>query len=254
MDQIEKIRTSSATDSASSDSEILPRESVFSLSGYTNLSEALKFIASEATPEYALFVDIPLKWGQRILERLEKDDGKIFGRKYRYTWNSHERTLRLSMPSPIHEAVTSWYIDMMLRWVSNGSITIAEAEEIEPLSNTPFTMPAFPYQQSTKIPDVAVTPDDGQSLPSFVIEVGWTEPMTALQADMELLLRGSEGLIQRGLVIKWYLQRRTGTVRGTACLWALDAYGRLTKQQEEWASGAQPHSRPVVAGVFGRDA
>ncbi|KAJ5143019.1 uncharacterized protein N7515_001806 [Penicillium bovifimosum] len=51
-------------------------------------------------------------------------------------------------------------------------------------------MPAWPYQQSTKIPDVAVTPDD---------------------ADMELLLRGSERQIQRGLTIKWYLQRRTGT-------------------------------------------
>ncbi|KAJ5543427.1 hypothetical protein N7461_009430 [Penicillium sp. DV-2018c] len=94
-------------------------------------------------------------------------------------------------------------------------------------------MPASQYQQSTKIPDVAVTPDDGQSLPSFVIEVGWTESMTALRADMELLLRGGEGQIKRGLIIKWYLQSRTGTVRGTGCLWALGADERLTKQQEE---------------------
>ncbi|KAJ5543428.1 hypothetical protein N7461_009431 [Penicillium sp. DV-2018c] len=58
MDQIEELRTTPATDSPSSTSEVPPREPVFSLSGYTNLSEALKFITSEATPEHALFIDI----------------------------------------------------------------------------------------------------------------------------------------------------------------------------------------------------
>lgn len=219
-----------------STSEIPLFQRVFSVSACKTLSEVVRFVTShldEENAEYTTFVGLPFNWGPRIFEQLDKEDGKILGRKYRITWNSFQRTLHLSMPSLLHEAVAIWYIHMTDIWFSNGNITLAEKKEITPRTNTTFTLPTSPYQQSSKVPDLAVRPNDGQSLPSFVIEVGWTEPMTALQADMELLLRGSGRKIQRGVTVKWYQQKNTKTVRGSVCLWALDDDERLTKQQEE---------------------
>lgn len=55
--------------------------------------------------------------------------------------------------------------------------------------------------------------------------------MIALQADMELLLRGSGREIKKGIAIKWYKQKNT--VRGIASVWGLDEYDLLVKEQEE---------------------
>lgn len=135
------------------------------------------------------------------------------------------------MPTLIHEAVALWYSSMTDIWLINGIITLREKKEIRHRTNITFTLPASPYEQSSKIPDVAVRPNDGLSLPSLVIEVRWTEPMIALETDIELLLRGSEREIQKGITIKWYQQNTT--VRGIASVWGLDKYDRLIKEQQE---------------------
>ena len=102
---------------------------LFSVSAYKTLSEVVRFVTShldEENAECTTFVGLPYDWGQRIFEQLDKEDGKILGRKYRITLNSFQRTLHLSMPSLIHEAAAFWYFRMIDIWFCNGNITLAE--------------------------------------------------------------------------------------------------------------------------------
>ena len=102
---------------------------LFSVSAYKTLSEVVCFVTShldEENAECTTFVRLPYDWGQWIFEQLDKEDGKILGRKYQITLNSFQRTLHLLMLSLIHEAAAFWYFCMIDIWFCNGNITLAE--------------------------------------------------------------------------------------------------------------------------------
>lgn len=118
-------------------------QQLFSVSAYKTFLEVVRFVTShldEENAEYTTFVRLPYNWGQQIFEQLDKEDGRVLGRKYRITLNSFQRTLRLSMPSLIHEAAAFWYFHMIDIWFSNGNITLAEKKQITSRTNTTFTL------------------------------------------------------------------------------------------------------------------
>lgn len=77
-----------------------------------------------------------------------------------------------------------------------------------------------PYKGAKKEPDYLIRPE-GLRLPTFTVESGWTETMTRLQDDLNLLLVGGNGDIKVVLVVKW-TRNSENKVKGTAHLYGLD--------------------------------
>jgi len=141
--------------------------------------------------------------------------------------------LHLKMPTAIHNCVLPWFFRCCSDWLRDGIITRVEQDGIHPQVGTTSTLAYSPYTQSSKEPDLLLRPKDGERLPSVAVEVGWSEGMAALEADCELLLRGSGGTIKVVVLIKWTLRRRSQTVSGEASVWMLNSSDQPVKRQTE---------------------
>ena len=80
-----------------------------------------------------------------------------------------------------------------------------------------------PYVASSKQPDQYVLPAD-LTMPTIVIESGWSEPAPMLHQDMRLWLRGGGGRVKVVLLFKWdkIINNR---VEGRVEVYDLDAVG-----------------------------
>ncbi|KAJ5486181.1 hypothetical protein N7530_000481 [Penicillium desertorum] len=89
-----------------------------------------------------------------------------------------------------------------------------------------------PYVTSRKEPDLFVR-YNSDSLPSFVIESGWSERWNDLLHDMNLLLVGGDRDIRAVVILKWKLNRLTSKVSGFAELYVRDRNGVPIQRQRE---------------------
>ncbi|CRL17917.1 unnamed protein product [Penicillium camemberti] len=176
------------------------------------------------------FTDIPTAWGPSIFACL--DDEEFLPRKYRKAWNSRDQVLCLKMPTLIHNSIQRWFAKCISGWERSGLITPNEKDMIDGEVGTTLTLPASPFTKTLKEPDILIDPDD-QHLPSVVFESGWSEPLNALEADCELLLRGSGGLIQIAIIINWTLNQTHQTVSGEASVWQLNDSDQPIRRQTE---------------------
>ena len=80
-----------------------------------------------------------------------------------------------------------------------------------------------PYKDARKEPDYLIRPE-GLRFPTFTAEAGWTETMTHLQDDLNLLLVGGNGKIKTVLIVNW-TRISNNKVKGTAELYGLDRAG-----------------------------
>jgi hypothetical protein len=109
----------------------------------------------------------------------------------------------------------------------------SERDLIDGEAGTRIMLPSSPFSKSIKEPDVLIDPGDGHNLPSVVIEAGWSEDMSGLEADIELLLRGSGGLTKVAILVKLYLREATRQVSGEASVWTLNAFEQPVRRQTE---------------------
>ncbi|KAJ5231037.1 hypothetical protein N7489_011745 [Penicillium chrysogenum] len=176
------------------------------------------------------FTDIPAAWGPSIFACL--DDEKLLPRKYRKSWNSRDHVLCLKLPNLIHNSIQRWFANCASEWERSGLITPNEKDMIDGTFGTTLTLTNSPFTKTLKEPDILVDPDD-QHLPSVVFESGWSEPLNALEADCELLLRGSGGLVQVAIIVNWTLNHTHQTVSGDASVWQLNDSDQPIRRQTE---------------------
>lgn len=86
-----------------------------------------------------------------------------------------------------------------------------------------ITFNTGPYKGSKKEPNHLIRPE-GLRLPTFTVVSGWTETMTRLQDDLNLLLVGGNGDIKVVLIVNW-TRTSQNKVKGTADLYGLDRNG-----------------------------
>jgi hypothetical protein len=72
----------------------------------------------------------------------------------------------------------------------------------------------------------------GMSLPTLVIESGWSESRRQLHEDRDLWLAGGAGSVQVVLIIKWTKNARK-EVKGDIEVFDLDPYGNIRGIQHE---------------------
>jgi hypothetical protein len=91
-----------------------------------------------------------------------------------------------------------------------------------------------PYQASEKEPDFCVIPigPPRPTLPTLVIETGWSESRPQLYQDRDLWLRGGQGFVQVVLIIKW-TRNTVKQVKGDIEVFDLDAAGNPRLLQRE---------------------
>lgn len=71
----------------------------------------------------------------------------------------------------------------------------------------------------------------GHPLPTIVIESGWSESLTQLHDDMNLLLIGGHGAINIVILVKWY--KNGANVSGVTELYSRDKSERPILRQQE---------------------
>ncbi|CAG8941198.1 unnamed protein product [Penicillium salamii] len=176
--------------------------------------------------------DVPPALGPLIIAVVEEDRDS-FPRKYRKSWNSRDLVLYLKVPTRVHNSVQRWWIRCTSELERNSIITPDEKNEIDGEFGTTLHLPSSPYSQSIKEPDVLIDPFDDLDLPSVVIECGWSESADELEADAEMLLRGSAGQTRVAVLVKFHLSKAHARVYGEASVWELDGLDQLVKRQTE---------------------
>lgn len=132
----------------------------------------------------------------------------------------------------------------MERWLLTGALSQAEIASLNVVAGTTLEFPRPLYSNSLKEPDVTIFPDRYDLRPANAFEVGWSEAADGLDADAELLLRGSSGAIRVVVTIKWHVNSRNRTVRGTLSAWRLDLYETPYRTQHEVIFPAPQSPRP----------
>lgn len=82
-----------------------------------------------------------------------------------------------------------------------------------------------PYTASRKEPDQCILPA-GKSLPTVVIESGWSETKPQLYRDRDLWLKGGVGNIQVVIILKWSADSER-KVKGDIEVYDLDTLGNI---------------------------
>jgi len=95
-----------------------------------------------------------------------------------------------------------------------------------------YTFRYGPYSGSSKIPDFYFRPTP-LTLPTLVVECGWSESANHLYNDMKLLLEGSNGSIKVVMIVKWTQLQGTKYVSGIVELFKRDRDGELRLEQCE---------------------
>ena len=154
------------------------------------------------------------------------------------------------MPEPIHDVHQKWWHDeVVLKWTLGGHATREELKTLWPgvessESHSILFSPVSrlliliaikfihgPYADSRKEPDFYLRAD-GDPLPRFVIETGWSDSYNRLLHDMNLWLVGGNGSVQAVLLLKWE-RVSFNRVMGYAELYGLDRNGMPKLIQNE---------------------
>jgi hypothetical protein len=88
-----------------------------------------------------------------------------------------------------------------------------------------------PYQDCTKEPDYFFVVGDSTEA-TVAFEAGWSENLPRLRQDIDLLLRGSGGSIDRVVVINW-TKRAGNHVAGVVQVYLLDQFGSTQLEQQQ---------------------
>lgn len=120
-------------------------------------------------------------------------------------------------PTEIHDCHQGWVFKHIVDWVLSGDLTRDEEDQLctrvgtskpfmvplseNPEANTALEMTGI-HRGSRKEPDLFLRVE-GQSLPTLVIETGWSESRRNIDRDMRLLLLGGSNIIKTALIIKW---------------------------------------------------
>jgi hypothetical protein len=137
------------------------------------------------------------------------------------------------MPTPLHNSVQRWLTTCASEWERNGIVTPDERDKIDGEYGTTIKLHCSPFAQSLKEPDILIDPFDGQHVPSVVVEAGWSESSTGLEANAELLIKSSGGLIRVAVLVEWRLSKEHQKVSGEASVWVLNGSDQLLRRQIE---------------------
>ncbi|OJJ83629.1 uncharacterized protein ASPGLDRAFT_26510 [Aspergillus glaucus CBS 516.65] len=107
--------------------------------------------------------------------------------------------------------------------VVQSSLTFAEKKGLEIYVGTTFTEFGGSYTHSRKEPDLCIKPV-GMTLPTVVIESGWSESREQLYEDRDLWLKGGRESVQMVIIVKW-TQNAAKQVEGDIELVDLDTDG-----------------------------
>ncbi|OJJ78968.1 uncharacterized protein ASPGLDRAFT_40355 [Aspergillus glaucus CBS 516.65] len=163
-------------------------------------------------------VDISTAW--QTIDELERHEE---GRAHRTTYDSLQKLLKLVIaPCLIHQVHFPWLSDQIKLY---SSLTFKEKNDLRILPSPRFENFQAPYTASRKEPDQCILPA-GKSLPTVVIESGWSETKPQLYRDRDLWLKGGVGNIQVVIILKWNADSER-KVKGDIELYDLDNVGNI---------------------------
>ncbi|KAA8914057.1 hypothetical protein FN846DRAFT_886188 [Sphaerosporella brunnea] len=113
----------------------------------------------------------------------------------RFEYNACTKIGLIKMPSVLHRYAGNGFFSTAICYVL--SPTDVKRLRVKSESNLCFFQNG--YNHSTKAADYAVGPKDVFN-PTFVVEVGWSETYSKLQADARLWLDGTTGNVEQGEV------------------------------------------------------
>ncbi|ODM17647.1 hypothetical protein SI65_07322 [Aspergillus cristatus] len=163
-------------------------------------------------------VDISIAW--QTIDELERREGL---RSHRTTYDSLQKILKLVIgPCIIHDIHFTWFIHQIML---NPSLIVKEKMDLHIFASPRFENFQAPYTASHKEPDQCILPP-GKSLPTVVIESGWSETKPQLYRDRDLWLRGGVGNIQVVIILKWSADSER-KVKGDIEVYDLDTLGNI---------------------------
>lgn len=96
------------------------------------------------------------------------------------------------MPTYGHDIGQMWLSECLCAWREANLITHVEAQQLVTAAGTTLTLPSSHYTGSLKELDWNILPRDHifytPILPSFCLESGWSESISQLEYDRNLLL------------------------------------------------------------------
>ncbi|EFQ99778.1 hypothetical protein MGYG_02791 [Nannizzia gypsea CBS 118893] len=149
------------------------------------------------------FENISADCGQLVTTSLSEDPD-VENACPRISYNSHTKTLDIRvMPTLTHDIHQPWIVMEMSRMVSTGFVTQQESDSVRFLVGTSILSrvsgPVCRFIERARYMHLS----ESQSLPSLVIETGWSESWPKLGRDKDLWLQGGFPEVQLVLLIKW---------------------------------------------------
>ncbi|KAJ9310804.1 hypothetical protein DTO271D3_8939 [Paecilomyces variotii] len=184
---------------------------------------------SDAKEEKTLVYDTDVDTVQGVIKELDRTREN---RSLRLSYDSQHQVLKLvAMPSPIHDCHQPWLHSAIRAWTLGGLLLPQEADDLEVLTGTRFESFRAPYTSSRKEPDQCIMPAT-MTVPTVVVESGWSESRPQLHRDRDLWLLGGSGSVQLVMILKWSKVAQR-SVKGDLEVFNLDAAGNVVTLQQE---------------------
>ncbi|PGH35562.1 hypothetical protein GX50_01543 [[Emmonsia] crescens] len=189
-----------------------------------------KVILNTNHPADLTFPNVPPSAGLQIATSFS-EDSEIERALPRISYNPLTQVLTARvMPTTIHDCHQEWLSNELLDMVVAGFLTIAERKELNLRVGTTFKGFATPYTSATKEPDACILPDT-LSLPTVVVETGWSESWPRLDAEKDLWLVGGAS-VELVLLIRW-TKMSGGRVKGDLHVHGRNPAGNVVLLQTE---------------------
>ncbi|KAE8323504.1 hypothetical protein BDV39DRAFT_217738 [Aspergillus sergii] len=159
------------------------------------------------------------------------------GRAVRKSYNTVTGDFSLKiMPTWVHNCIQPWQMECSSAWSENGLITREEFRELHMYAGTTLNFDQGPYRGSRKDPDLFILPTTCL-LPCLNMESGWSEGLTEMENDMDMLLVGGNGAIKTVFIIEWRKQSDNYHVSGVVKVYKLDNDGMPVQEGPDQTCG-----------------
>ncbi|QKX54989.1 uncharacterized protein TRUGW13939_02079 [Talaromyces rugulosus] len=181
----------------------------------TSLEKALESIRETldtSSDEVTVELDkVSSKVADKVIEYL---DNFAENQATRLTYDAELKVFRVVvMPTPTHEAHIDWLHQSILDAVGAGHLTSPESKRLRLSGANRKRLTNTANQTSTKEPDALLIPFS-VTVPTIVVETGWSESKRQLVRDKNIWLGDTRGQVQAVIVIKWRPNYHTREVSG----------------------------------------
>ncbi|KAB8210164.1 hypothetical protein BDV34DRAFT_237322 [Aspergillus parasiticus] len=171
---------------------------------------------------FLVYKGIQKTWIQDAWDYIEDNHE---GRAVRKSYNTVTGDFSLKiMPTWVHNCIQPWQMECTSAWCENGLITREEFRELHTYAGTTLDLDQGPYRGSRKDPDLFILPTTCLH-PCLAMESGWSEGLTEMENDMDMLLVGGNGAIKTVFIIEWRKHSDNYHVSGVVKVYKPDENG-----------------------------